>query len=238
MSGEDLTRMSPNHRLSTILEVSCEESPLKKASSNALKEYNSKQPKIQTLSEELPEKGGEASSQANGEEEKEESELVEDLAKDADQDRRTSKILDVDSLPIGFKPTNKMSFEQLIEEKLKIADQLDREQFSNTTSSKAKRPNTAVSKTREKFVQAKVIRDNNVKPAVPPPAPLVMPPPQKPEKSTTTTTTAANEPDMNNILPTNVKQPKKYLKRGEGLKRYQAPSVKSAQKTTVRNVFS
>ncbi len=52
-------------------------------------------------------------------------------------------------------PTNKMSFEQLIEEKLKIAEQLDQEQFKNSTGNKTKKKPIAMSKTREKFIQSK-----------------------------------------------------------------------------------
>jgi hypothetical protein len=247
----DPNQISPqNNRLSTILEVSCEESPFKKPS--ALKEYSAKQQQKnekfeeETIAKPLRQIETKTQNSVSNVVAKnfDENDEVNDESNEEEEDReeQKQKPLDIDSLPIGFKPTNKMSFEQLIEEKLKIAEQLDQEQFKNSTSNKTKKKPIVMSKTREKFIQSKsaaaaaaatksqqptvstsVLSNNNTNKA----APKNVETNVQGEKvsEATDASVGAQAPSL--------KQPCKFLKRGEGLKRYQPPSVKTAQKSSV-----
>jgi centromere protein J len=146
---------------------------------------------------------------------------------------------DIDSIPIGIKPTNKMTFEELIEEKLKIADQLDMEQ--KTKNSKLKRT----------FIKKNATNVGNTQTTT---AAVLVPVLNKPLKpatqaSSTISAKAALESNVVSGNQSNVatssavgdsstsqfaqqqqqqKQPKKYLRRGEGLKRYQPRSKSSS----------
>ena len=250
-------QISPqNNRLSTILEVSCEESPFKKLS--ALKEYNAKQQqKKEKLEEETSSHesnktetatngaGAVASSFAKlDDKEQALNDKNDDESDDGDKDEVEKQPLDIDSLPIGLKPTNKMSFEQLIEEKLKIAEQLDHEQFKNSESNKNKKKTVAMSKTREKFIQAKAAasKENNkqVQQTVATQQSSTSVVPNKVTPKSDAIMQADKGASMNSesdsgvgAQSTSLKQPCKFLKRGEGLKRYQPPSVKTNQKASV-----
>lgn len=168
------------NRLSTILEVSCEESPLKSKQSQNNFRRN-------VLENNLKNK-------------------MKPVIEDDDNDDFVD-IVDIDSIPIGIKPTNKMTFEQLIEEKLKQADQLDQEQFS------------------QKSIKKKpfLIKKQSIKTAKPPlmkSTPVLAPPPQPP-------------PILQELPPSelssNMIGPRKFLKRGEGLKRYQPQELPVVQ---------
>ena len=224
-------QVSPkNQRLSTILEVSCEDSPLKKP--NPIKEFNAKPKKIETVVEESCIDVQPVSLDDDKDAERD----------DQDFSMKSKDALDIDNLPIGVKPTNKMSFEELIEEKLKIADQLDQEQFKNSNNKTKKKPVSSTNKTREKFLQAKAAKPQTVT------APTLISSTNKSSKPDTIAQSQqqhivekqAEIISESTTQPTSNKQPRKYLKRGEGLKRYQPPSTKLAQKQSVSidiNIF-
>ena len=175
----------PDHRLSTILEVSREESPMKKLVVHHKVEASKSEP------ESVPE---------------EEEHVVEDAT-------LANPPLDIDSIPIGGKSTNKMSFEELIEESLKKQDQLDMEQQKRSTK---KRPLVK----KQPYVQksAKEVPASNPRQAQPKPAPK---PVEVPE-------VIAEAPPVEVAQSSGVK-PRVYLKRGEGLKRYQPPAPTKPQ---------
>ena len=232
-SPKSLQQQQQQQRLSTILEVSCEESPFKKA--NPLKEFKNK---IETVDEEVSsltstELPMNRQTQSNNEEP---SHAVDQNERGDEEENATEAVLDIDNLPIGVKPTNKMTFEQLIEEKLKIADELDQEQFRRSGANKTKKKAVvAPSKTREKFLQAKAAKESG-KPQQQQAPSLPIPNPQPAPQQQQVVVSSVKPPvefETTQVPPTNGKQPRKYLKRGEGLKRYQPPSTKLAQKQSV-----
>lgn len=204
-----------DYRLSTILEVSCEESPLKGKQTNQLNNYrrsvlenNFKNKKMKPLTEIMDEEN---------ENNNNDNELaVDQIAEQTNEiPAQTADVLDIDSIPIGIKPTNKMSFEQLIEEKLKHADELDQEQLKRNVKKKPflKRQSSASKSCKPAAVSVSTLKPTPAlaPPAQPPPTQLKEPP---------------SEPYTDSICRTVA--PRKFLKRGEGLKRYQPPSAQAA----------
>lgn len=145
--------------------------------------------------------------------------------------------MDIDNLPIGVKPTNKMPFEQLIEEKLRIQNELDQEQarYGRSASRKAARPTPLLKK-----------RPSSLSTSSLPAAVATSTSTNTPQQTTTRTstgsainisipqasssnTTSGVSPRSNSSFPfeqteqdssaQKVIQPKKYLKKGEGLQR-------------------
>ena len=221
-----------NNRLSTILEASCEESPFKKVtlvnrpSSSAKaslfnsKAQTSKYTKIETVSEEndndQDDQAEQELSQAHDEDNNDENE---DLNEQAEPHNRNPTALDIDSLPIGVKPTNKMSFEQLIEEKLKIADQLEQEQREMAKIKKKPLNLANINKTRQQFLQAKMAKEAKFPAAPAQPAAAAKQPQQAQQQP------PQEEPEQP-VKQLN-REPRRYLRRGEGLKRYQGGRERS-----------
>lgn len=204
-----------HQRLSTILEVSCEsESPLKKTQ----------------LQKQLRSSGGRpgAKKQQTFNIYKDTNEAItcqEEQPRSTDSLPQTD-VLDVDSIPIGVKPTNKMSFEELLEESLKKQDQLDMEQQKNSSRRKpiTKKPfllknsggaalNVATV-TANKTAAAKPLVAQQQKP-IKEPEPVVVPP------TPTEGTLDAGAPKQH------TGPPRPFLKRGEGLRRFQSSTQKS-----------
>lgn len=147
--------------------------------------------------------------------------------------------MDIDNLPIGVKPTNKMPFEQLIEEKLRIQNELDQEQarYGRSASRKAAatRPTPLVKKRPSSLSTSSL-------PAAVVTATIITPQQTTTTRTSTgsainisipqtssTNTTSGVSPRSNSSFPfeqfeqdssaQKVIQPKKYLKKGEGLQR-------------------
>lgn len=115
-------------------------------------------------------------------------------------------MLDIDSLPIGIKPTNQMDFEELIEEKLRIADQLEQEHQELSKKSKVKKKEL-VKPTAEPIVD------------------------QIPDDSDLQIEISIDDEEevqceLESELCDSKPKPKPFLRRGEGLKRYQPHSKK------------
>jgi hypothetical protein len=170
-----------DNRLSTILEVSCEESPLKaKQTLNSYRRHvleNNLKNKMKSLAE-----------TQNENDQYQSYDLNENNNNDDDNQLLSTKpVFDVDSIPIGIKPTNKMTFEQLIEEKLKHADELEQEQLNQRNLKKKpflkKQSNnkTAITVTKQ------FIPNKSAPPVPPPPPPLESEPPQQTTSSSSTT---------------------------------------------------
>ena len=230
-----------NNRLSTILEASCEESPFKKVtlvnrpSSSAkaslfnAKAQNNKYTKIETVSEENDndEDDDQAIEQELSQAQNEDNsdEINEDMNEQAEPNNRNPTALDIDSLPIGVKPTNKMSFEQLIEEKLKIADQLEQEQQEMSKIKKKPLNLANINKTRQQFLQAKMAKEAKF-PSTAPAQPVVAAKqqPQQPQQQL-----QQEEPEQP-VKQLN-REPRRYLRRGEGLKRYQGGGGRDRSKS-------
>lgn len=128
--------------------------------------------------------------------------------------------MDIDNVPIGVKPTNKMSFEQLIEEKLKIQSQLDEEQarFGGRSGGTKPRPPVLLAKKRSTTTLA-------------PPAPT---PPSNDQQTVGSSrpvspAVALPEPECPQP-PRHTQQPKQYLRKGEGLQRFQPGAAAKRQK--------
>lgn len=169
-------------RLSTILEVSCEsESPLKRSQRRSSSLKLKKQNDVNINKAETH-----AASDQND-------------------------VIDVDSIPIGCKPTNKMSFEELIEESLKKQDVLDMEH--QKLKSQRKKP---IAKKPFLLKNSKETSNPLPKPQQQPQA--IKPPVSQPIKP------IKDEPEPSVPTETSTKPknaPRPFLKRGEGLKRYQ-----------------
>ena len=126
--------------------------------------------------------------------------------------------MDIDDLPIGVKPTNQMSFEQLIEEKLKIQSELDEEQarFGRGGGKGAVRgkPRPAPLKKRVSTSLSSLVVATPIQTAA-------MSDPVSPVPSTTSDEQCEPAVTANNQQQTvRSIQPKKFLKKGEGLSRY------------------
>lgn len=126
--------------------------------------------------------------------------------------------MDIDDVPIGVKPTNQMSFEQLIEEKLKIQSELDEEQArfgrgGGKGAARGKVRPTPLKKRTSTSLSSLVIAA--------PAQTTVVSDPVSPVPSTTSdeqcelAVTATNQQQTVKSI-----QPKKFLKKGEGLSRY------------------
>jgi hypothetical protein len=120
--------------------------------------------------------------------------------------------MDIDSIPIGVKPTNQMNFEELVEEKLKIADQLEEEQKRlNLYKFKQHRKSHNMSSNAEIDENSCYDEDNN--------------------KSDSIHEYNYNDHGENESMNKNDQiQPKKFLKKGEGLKKY-LPKPKDKKQT-------
>lgn len=207
VDDEDL---DDNQQLSTILEVSCEsESPLKKTQKRA--GTGSLRTKVDDIHEEDPEQ---------------EIENVIECNEKDEIKSKNSNVLDVDSIPIGVKPTNKMSFEELLEESLKKQDQLDMEQQKNGNRKKpvVKKPflmkNSGTNK-----VQAQAKVQQSVAPVS---APVSVPAPV-PVQVKISKDVPSEFPEFEfNAAPKHSGAPRPFLKRGEGLKRFQSKQNESA----------
>lgn len=106
--------------------------------------------------------------------------------------------MDIDKIPIGVNPTNRMDFEQLLEEKLKISEQLEEEQArlgSKKSSSVKKKP------------------------------PLSDVPPDEDQQQSQ----PSNPPS---------RQPRVFLKKGEGLKKYMPKTTKASKQEQAKNRLS
>jgi len=196
-----------NERLSTILEVSCEsESPLKM-------KYSKRFSGIRNFKKDLVQE----------ETVPEEAEPVGVIVAEAVV---SNGVFDVDSIPIGNKVTNKMSFEELLEESLKKQDQLDYEQQQ---LKKNKKP-LAVKKP---FLQ-RGGGTNKTESVV---VPVQKPPPHAVQKSIASKSGVSTEITSEVVeVQKNTGAPRPFLKRGEGLKRFQ-PDRLTAKTSTgqVRN---
>lgn len=115
-------------------------------------------------------------------------------------------MLDIDSLPIGIKPTNQMDFEELIEEKLKIADQLEQEHQELSKKSKVKKK----------------------EPIKPTAEPIVdqIPDDSDPQIEISIDDEEEIQCEFDSEPPDSKPKSRPFLKRGEGLKRYQPQSKK------------
>ena len=180
----------PDHRLSTILEVSREESPMKKLVHHKVEAASKSEPP-----ESVPDE-----------------EPVGETLADA---TLSNPPLDIDSIPIGGKSTNKMSFEELIEESLKKQDQLDMEQQKRSTK---KRP----------LVKKQPYLQKSTKEA--PPSNPKAPQPKPVPKAVEVPEVIAEQPPPVEATQPNGMKPRVYLKRGEGLKRYQPPAPQAPTK--------
>jgi hypothetical protein len=121
--------------------------------------------------------------------------------------------MDIDSIPLGVKPTNQMNFEQLIEEKLKIADQLDMEQARLKRNGKSKSTSASnraravapqndenySSESSYNYYENDGANDSNN------------------EEMQQQQEDIENDEEGNTNVP---REPKKFLKKGEGLKKY------------------
>lgn len=118
--------------------------------------------------------------------------------------------MDFDSLPIGLKPTNNMTFEDLIEEKLKIADQLDNEQIQ-LSKNRIKKP---------------ILKDQNQS--------------DLEDSSNDQHNEDSNQDEQADSSgeSESKKKPRAFLRRGEGLKRYQSnPKKNSYSKKNLKYNF-
>lgn len=127
---------------------------------------------------------------------------------------------DFDNMPLGVKSTNKLTFEQLVEEKLKIADELDKEHFRVTNTKKKN-----IIKTKHNFTDNKkptIIDQINSNPQI-----------ETISKNSNKGNQAPVKNERNdNQFETTIKSkdlcknlPRRFLKKGEGLKRF-APKSK------------
>ncbi|CAF0806524.1 unnamed protein product [Brachionus calyciflorus] len=121
-------------------------------------------------------------------------------------------MLDIDSLPIGVKPTNRMNFEELIEEKLKIADQLEKEQIELSNKLKNKKKAKPVA---EPIEEEKNDSNDESDPEV-----------------EITLDDEEHEHEHEESKP----KPRPFLKRGEGLKRYQPETKKKSDSNKKSNL--
>lgn len=121
--------------------------------------------------------------------------------------------MDLDNVPIGIKPTNKMPFEQLIEEKLKMQSELDQEQArfgsSGSASSRPRSSKTNVLKKRSGVSTSSLNAAASGGGAAA--AQTVSPAPS--------TSSVAEIGESEIVTPPKCVQPKKFLRKGEGLMR-------------------
>lgn len=126
--------------------------------------------------------------------------------------------MDIDSQPIGLKPTNKMSFEQLIEEKLKIQEQLDSEQAKFGSRQRGRRQQTL-----DEEEEAAIEEEDEEE--------LDEQEPDDEDNNNGDEIEHEEEPNVG-------RQPRKFLKKGEGLKRYQPRPKKSKKSAAARTSLS
>jgi hypothetical protein len=127
----------------------------------------------------------------------------------------SKKCRDFDNIPIGNKSTNKMSFEQLIEEKLKIAEQLDNEHFETKNKNKKniiKIKNISNESKKPDYIDQ--INNNQAQLNSKHLNKINQVPTKHEKKENDQIETKITLENLNKI------QPRKFLKKGEGLKRY------------------
>jgi hypothetical protein len=148
--------------------------------------------------------------------------------------------MDIDSLPIGVKPTNKMSFEQLIEEKLKIKDQLDNEQAKYGSKKRQKQTRQQQQQQQPhpqmKFTADEDQEDDDEEDGGGGGEEKETEENDDDEEDETEAECEQQEPE---IRATSARiKPRQFLKKGEGLKRYQPPSKKNKKAAPSQNVKS
>ena len=126
--------------------------------------------------------------------------------------------MDIDDVPIGVKPTNQMSFEQLIEEKLKIQSELDEEQArfgrgGGKGAARGKARPAPLKKRTSTSLSSLVVATPTQTVAVSDPVSPV--PSNTSDEQIESAVTATNQQQTVRSI-----QPKKFLKKGEGLSRY------------------
>ena len=125
---------------------------------------------------------------------------------------RRPTVLDVDSIPIGGKATNRMSFEQLLEESLRRQEQLDKDKDMDKDMEKEQRGGTV----RHRPLAKKPFLLKSGAKAAPPTAKQAEP--------------EAADADARAAGP-----PRPFLKRGEGLRRFQPKASKNQQHQSQHN---
>ena len=198
------------NRLSTILEVSCEESPFKRPLRSRSNDSSAGRLNSNKAKKKLSDISAPVNEITLTDEQVNEPEIKDgDENENEDQDSG-QRCIDVDSIQIGVKPTNKMTFEDLIEEKLRQAE------MENDYRPSGKKKGMVIKKKNPVKVTQATIQQ-------------LPPPPQKPFKEQEQ---VESQPEMLTAI-SKFTTPHRFLKRGEGLKKY---LPKSKQNLTKKDI--
>jgi hypothetical protein len=202
------------HRLSTILEATNEDSPLKPYTMNRCKKVNTESNLFNNGNETKQPNSKNSETTCN------EFKVIDSLLYINDQESlekideiKSKTFSDFDNIPLGIKSTNKMSFEELIEEKLKISDELDKEHFQFNNLKKTK-----IIKTKHNFTENKKTNNTDFEVNI------------KHSSKFIQESSKHEKKEIDQILGRNKSQnsikiqPRKFLKKGEGLKRFNPKS--------------